>query len=181
MRLIEGVAEPETPSLIKRRGGRARLEELYRQSAPGAGRLAYLILGDRHRAEDIVHDAFVRLAGRLQTVRDPDSFEHYLRRTVVNLCNSYLRRLRLERTRAQREASLQQTVEPAPANAEEDAIWAALEKLPVRQRTVVVLRYYEDLSEQQTADVMGCSLSAVKSLANRAMAHLRAELRKDTS
>src|ERR671923_931917 len=75
-----------------------RLGELYLRHADDAVRLAYLLTGDRALAEDLVQDAFVRLAGRLVHLRDPGAFEAYLRRTVVNLSNSYFRRKRLERS-----------------------------------------------------------------------------------
>src|SRR6266702_3303813 len=79
-----------------------RLGELYRRHADRAIRLAYLLTGDRALAEDLVQDAFVKLAGRLAHLRDPGAFDAYLRRTVVNLANSHLRRKRLERTYLER-------------------------------------------------------------------------------
>src|SRR6266581_3277559 len=74
-----------------------RIGELYLQHADAAVRLAYLLTGDRALAEDLVQDAFVRLAGRLIHLRDPGAFDAYLRRTVVNLSHSYFRRKRVER------------------------------------------------------------------------------------
>src|SRR5436189_6148143 len=75
-----------------------RLGELYLRHADDAVRLAYLLTGNRDVAEDLVQDAFVRLAGRLVHLRDPGAFDTYLRKTVVNLANSYFRRRRVERT-----------------------------------------------------------------------------------
>src|SRR5438128_7013337 len=75
----------------------SRLGELYLRHADAAVRLAYLLTGDRALAEDLVQDAFVRLAGRLVHLRDPGAFDAYLRRTVVNLSQSYFRRKRVER------------------------------------------------------------------------------------
>src|SRR5439155_3860563 len=72
-----------------------RLGRLYRQHAAGAVRLAFLLTGDRGLAEDLVHDAFVRLAGRFRDLRNPDAFEWYLRRTVVNLARSHFRHARV--------------------------------------------------------------------------------------
>src|SRR2546425_9958607 len=86
-----------------------RLGELYVRHGDAAVRLAYLLTGDRALAEDLVQDAFVKLAGRLVHLRDPGAFDAYLRRTVVNLANSYYRRKRLERAylkRQEREARL---------------------------------------------------------------------------
>src|SRR6266566_9470783 len=70
----------------------SRLGTLYGRHAPGAVRLAYLLTGDPALAEDLVQDAFVKLAGRLAHLRDPEAFDAYLRRTVVNLANSHFRR-----------------------------------------------------------------------------------------
>jgi RNA polymerase sigma factor (sigma-70 family) len=80
-----------------------RLGDLYLRHADAAARLAYLLTGDREVAEDIVQDAFVRLAGRLAHLRDPAAFDAYLRRTVVNLSHSYWRRKKVERAYLRRE------------------------------------------------------------------------------
>src|SRR5438270_10702370 len=79
-----------------------KLGELYLQHADDAVRLAYLLTGDRALAEDLVQDAFVRLAGRLVHLRDPGAFHAYLRRTVVNLSNSHFRRRKVERAYVER-------------------------------------------------------------------------------
>src|ERR687887_2103997 len=89
---VERMAAPET----------GRLGDLYLRHADEAVRLAYLLTGDRHLAEDLVQDAFVRLAGRLVHLRDPGAFHAYLRRTIVNLSNSYFRRRRVERAYLER-------------------------------------------------------------------------------
>src|SRR3954452_23142300 len=74
----------------------SRLEDLYVQDAPAALRLAYFLTGDRELAEDLVQEAFVRMAGRFSHLREPDLVPVYLRRTVVNLYTSHLRRRRVE-------------------------------------------------------------------------------------
>jgi RNA polymerase sigma-70 factor (sigma-E family) len=149
-----------------------RLGRLYRQHAGDAVCLAFLLTGDRALAEDLVHDAFVRMAGRFRDLRNPDAFEWYLRRTVVNLARSHFRHVRVERRYAegQRGAPAE---EPPPDPGERDALWRALQTLPERQRTAIVLRFYEDLSEAQTADVMHCPVGTVKSLVSRGMDRLR--------
>src|SRR6058998_3162610 len=83
-------------------GNAGRLGELYLRHAHDAVRLAYLLTGDRALAEDLVQDAFVRLAGRLVHLRDPCAFDAYLRRTVVNLSRSHFRRKKVERAYLQR-------------------------------------------------------------------------------
>src|ERR687887_372587 len=83
-------------------GDMGRLGELYLRHADGAVRLAYLLTGDMALAEDLVQDAFVRLAGRLVHLRDPGAFDAYLRKTVVNLSRSHFRRRRVERAYVER-------------------------------------------------------------------------------
>jgi RNA polymerase sigma-70 factor (sigma-E family) len=153
------------------------LEDLYTRNAPDALRLAYLLTGDASLAEDLVQDAFVKLAGRLLHVRDPGGFHAYLRRTVVNLARSHYRRAVVERRFIERQR------EPAPVDSpdisEREAMRRALMDLPVRQRTAVVLRYFEDLSEVEVAEVMRCRPAAVKSLISRATTRLRSTLKED--
>jgi RNA polymerase sigma-70 factor (sigma-E family) len=157
-----------------------RLGELYLRHADAAARLAYLLTGDRLLAEDLVQEAFVRLAGRLAHLRDQAAFEAYLRRTVVNLSNSHFRRKRVERAYLERArgqlGSQQPTVEPA---AGDDDLWEALLHLNARQRSAIVLRYYEDLSERQTAEILDCRPGTVKSLVSRGLEAVRAEMKGD--
>jgi RNA polymerase sigma-70 factor (ECF subfamily) len=155
-----------------------RLGELYVRYADGAVRLAYLLTGDMSLAEDIVQDAFVRLAGRLIHVRDPDAFEAYLRRTVMNLCKSHFRRRRVERaylSRARGAITTQDTPWSDRSVEDRDVLWHALGKLSKRQRVAVVLRFYEDLSEREVADILKCRPGTVKSLVSRGLAMLRTE------
>ena len=151
----------------------SRLAELYRLYAGEGVRLAYLITGDRALAEDLVQDAFVQLAGRLRLLRDPNGLEPYLRRTIVNLANAQFRRRKVERRYLERQAALPPTALSEPDVPEREAVWAVLRALPTRQRTAIVLRFYEDLSEAQTAEVMRCRPGTVKSLVSRGMDKLR--------
>jgi RNA polymerase sigma-70 factor (sigma-E family) len=152
-----------------------RLAELYAQHGPGAARLAYLLTGDHGTAEDLVQEAFVRVFGRFRDLRDPGSFEWYLRRTIVNLSNSHFRRLRTEREYLRR-----RRVEPPlpsmPDVEARDEMWQVLQRLPQRQRAAIVLRFYEDLSEAATAEVLGCPVGTLKSLVSRGLARLRSEV-----
>jgi RNA polymerase sigma-70 factor (sigma-E family) len=151
----------------------SRLGELFQRHAADGVRLAYLITGDRALAEDLVQDAFVRLAGRLVHLRDADNLGPYLRRTIVNLTNAHFRRRKVERRYVEREASFPEVPQPGPDTSEREAVWAVLRSLPTRQRTAIVLRFYEDLSEAQTAQAMGCRPGTVKSLVSRGMDRLR--------
>jgi RNA polymerase sigma-70 factor (sigma-E family) len=153
------------------------LGDLYARHAGEALRLAYLLTGDASLAEDLVHDAFVRLAGRLIHLRDPGGFHAYLRKTVVNLARSHFRRRAVERRFLQRQTE-PPPVEPADLS-DRERIRLALTSLPIAQRTAIVLRYFEDLSEAQTAELMGRHPAAVKSLVSRAMGSLRSTLGED--
>jgi RNA polymerase sigma-70 factor (sigma-E family) len=156
------------------------LADLYERHAPAAGRLAYLLTGDRMLAEDLVQEAFVRVVGRFRHLRVPDAFEAYLRRTIVNLHTSQLRRRRLERAYLEREGRAEASTTNPDIDAREE-LWREVLALPPRQRAAVVLRFYEDLSERETADALGCSPSAAKSLVARAMQTLRARIESETA
>ena len=152
-----------------------RLADLYRLHAREAMRLAFLITGSEAQAEDLAHDAFVRVAGRFGDLRDPVAFGPYLKRTVINLANSGFRRRKVER--AYLESQGRAPGEPSGSvehdSIEREQMWGVLMKLPARQRAAIVLRFYEDLSEQQTADLMGCPVGTVKSLVSRGLDALR--------
>ena len=153
------------------------LSELYAGHAPRAGRLAYVLTGDPDLAEDVAQEAFSRLIVRLPALRNTDAIDAYLRRSVVNLCRKHWRRLGRERAflRAQGPAVTSTTV-ALPDVAGADALRRALSRLPYRQRAALVLRFFEDLSERETARALGCAVGTVKSLASRGLAALREEL-----
>jgi RNA polymerase sigma-70 factor (sigma-E family) len=152
------------------------LADLYLRHSDDAIRLAYLLTGDRALAEDLVQDAFVKLAGRLVHLRDPGAFDAYLRRTVVNLANSHFRRKRLERAYLKRERGGLVTEETLPDPGPRDELWEAMSRLSPRQRAAIVLRFYEDLSEQRVAEILKCRPGTVKSLVSRGLAVLRGEI-----
>lgn len=156
----------------------AHLAELYERHVGRAVALARLLSGDAHAAEDIAHEAFVRTAGRLTGLRDAGAFEAYLRRTVVNLCRARRRRVAVE-ARYLRRTMDSQVVATSSWTEDRDVLWTALGELPKRQRAAVVLRYYEDLSEELVADILRCSPRAVNSLVSRAMATLRVRVEAD--
>jgi RNA polymerase sigma-70 factor (sigma-E family) len=134
---------------------------------------AHLLTGDRHTAEDVVQTALAATALSWQRVRRRDHPEGYVRRAIVNThLNAQRRRLWRERATAE----VPEAADPQPVEAgvdERDAMWRALATLPPRQRAVLVLRYYEDLSEADISDILGCSRGTVKSQASKALEHLR--------
>ena len=157
-----------------------RLAELYLRYADDAVRLAYLLTGDRALAEDLVQDAFVRLAGRLAHLRDPGAFEAYLRRTLVNLSYSYFRRRKVERAYLARQRAETGTPNwPDRSIEDQEVLWRALGRLSPRQRAALVLRYYEDLPERRVAELLRCRPGTVKSLVSRGLETLRDEMRGD--
>lgn len=154
------------------------IDALYRAHAAEALRLGYLLTGDRGLAEDLVQDAFVRVLGRFHDLRNRDAFWWYLRRTIVNLANSHFRRRRVERAWLERQRP--DPVVPSGHDVEErDRVLAALMTLRPEQRAAVVLRYYEDMSEADTAEALGRPVGTVKSMVSRGMDRLREELGDD--
>ena len=153
-----------------------RLGELYALHAAGAVRLAYLLTGDRATAEDLVQEAFVRIAGRLGHLRDPAAFHGYLRQTVMNLSKMHFRKRATERTYLEREANLRPPPGADPEPTASDAMRAALLRLPERQRAAIVLRFYEDLTDTATAKILNCPPGTVRSLVSRGMETLRREV-----
>ena len=138
---------------------------------PAFVRFAYGLTGDRGHAEDVVQQALERCWRRWRHVR-VDGAEAYVRTTIVRLVISRWRRHRVGET------PLEGADHAAGAGPEEtialhDALWRELADLPPRMRAVVVLRFAEDLSEAQTADLLGCSVGAVKSQGSRGLSRLR--------
>lgn len=137
--------------------------------------VAVLLSGDRHRGEELLQDCLVRLYVHWRRVRSADPHA-YLRRMLANGNVSRWRRRRREVPTAsppEHTDPRQQLHEP------HEDLRRALLSLSPRQRAVVVLRHYEDLTEKTVAAVLGCSVGAVKSQHSRAMARLRTALRED--
>ncbi len=129
-----------------------------------------LLAGRADVAEDLAMDTFVRSAERLDGV-NPDATGLYLRRAATNLWRNWIRRLSLERR-----ARVSAPDETSVRHEDIDTLWEAVQRLPDRQRACIVLRYYEDLSERDTAAVLGCAVGTVKSHTSRALSRLRKEI-----
>ena len=135
-------------------------------------RTAYLLTGDRAGAEDLVQTALAKLYLSWDRVREREAIDGYVRRIIVNEHNSLWRRA------WKRREHVAETMPERPFVDEYDdgrgaALWSFVRSLPPRQRAVIVLRYYEELSEAETAAVLGVSVGTVKSQASRALAGLR--------
>ncbi|MEU8260049.1 SigE family RNA polymerase sigma factor [Micromonospora sp. NPDC048999] len=151
---------------------RARLAEFVANRTPAMMRVAYLLTGDRYAAEDLFQSALAKTIPKWRTLRHADP-EGYLRAVMYGEQVSWWRRLR--RRRETTLTGADEAVQPDPSAGIEVrlAMRAALRRLPPAQRTVLVLRYYEDLTETQVADVLGCSIGTVRSRTHRAVSRLR--------
>ena len=154
----------------------AAVEALYAAHWRRLVRLSVLLVRDVGTAEEVVQDAFVAMHGRWGRLRDPDKALAYLRQAVVNRSRSVLR----HRAVVDRHAARERPLDPLPpadevtlAGSRRDAVLDALRALPQRQREVLALRYYLDLSEADIADTLDISRGAVKSHASRGAAALR--------
>jgi RNA polymerase sigma-70 factor (sigma-E family) len=146
-------------------------------------RLAVLLVDDPGAAEELVQDAFVRLHQNWRRLREPDKALAYLRATVVNGGRSALRRRGVARRYAAAEApppDVPSAESSVLGSLAQQAMLAALRRLPGRQREALVLRYYADLSEAEIADVMGISRGAVKSHTARGVVALRQSLERQS-
>ncbi|WP_433618008.1 SigE family RNA polymerase sigma factor [Dactylosporangium sp. CA-139114] len=135
---------------------------------------AFLLCGDWHRAEDLTQTAFTKLYLAWNRVSRHEVLDGYLRRTLVR---TYLDERRLgwwRRVRTSDTPPEPPTVDTGPE--ERVAVLAALSAVPPRQRAVLILRYWEDLSVEETAELLGCSAGTVKSQAARGLQALRARL-----
>lgn len=154
-------------------------EEYVTQRGPALVRLARLLTGDRHRAEDLVQEVLGRAYVRWSAIMRVDRPEIYLRRMLVNANTSFWRRRSSAETPVAADVMagvLDQTAvdgDPGAAAVERDAMWRLVGALPERQRAVLVLRYYEDLDDVTIADILGCSTATVRTHAMRGLAALR--------
>jgi RNA polymerase sigma-70 factor (sigma-E family) len=154
----------------------ARLGDYVRGQWPALVRYATALCGNPTEGEELVQSALVRVALRWPFVRDKDNPDGYVRRAIVN---GYLTTWRRVRSRETLVDEVPETATTADGTAGVDEVMTvrrALAGLPPRQRAVLVLRYLEDRSEQETAELLGCSVGTVKSQASKALAKLRGAL-----
>jgi RNA polymerase sigma-70 factor (sigma-E family) len=142
----------------------ARSQALYR--------LAYVVIGDHQLAQDLVQEALVKAYVAWPRLRDPRKVEGYVRRAIITTAISWRRRRSFHEHPVDQvpEADARDTPDELGADG---AVWALVRRLPVRQRAALFLRYHEDLSEAQTAELMGCSVGAVKRQVFIALGKLR--------
>jgi RNA polymerase sigma-70 factor (sigma-E family) len=140
-------------------------------------RFAVMLTGEPHTAQDLVQETMVRVQLNWRRVNRAQSPERYVRRMLVNQYidwqrGSWFRRVIL---RAEPPEPAVLGRDHAADSADRDQVWAWLERLPRRQRAALVLRYYEDLSDAEIAELLGCAIGTVRSSISRALATLRTE------
>lgn len=154
------------------------LDDVVRAHLPGLLRYASILVGDEHTAADLVQEVLLRAHVRWHRIGLMDRPDLYLRRMVTNEHLSWRRRWHVRTIRPAADDVLAAHAESRADHAlgvvEEDAMWRHLAALPPRQRTVLVLRYYEGLSDVEIAGVLGTSAATVRSHASRALTTLRA-------
>lgn len=140
---------------------------------PSLHRTAFLMAGDHHTAEDLVSATLAKVYLAWHRIERRESVDGYARRVLVNEHNSLWRRPWKRREVAKATLPEETGVHDTPDEGERRELWRLVSTLPRKQRAVIVLRYYEDLSEAEIADTLGISPGTVKSQASRAMATLR--------
>jgi RNA polymerase sigma-70 factor (sigma-E family) len=164
---------PETgPMGVKARAKDDEFTAYLHARQPSLLRTAYLLTGDRNTAEDVLQTSLAKLYLAWDRVRDRDSVDAYVRRIMVNENNSMWRRGWKKREFATEELP-DREIRDNYDEGTNDALWQVVQSLPPKARAVVVLRYYEQLSEAETADMLGISVGTVKSQCSRALAALR--------
>jgi RNA polymerase sigma-70 factor (sigma-E family) len=170
---------PSTGRCDNRR--RVEFEQFVAGSTDSLLRTAYLVVGDLAESEDLLQECFVTVAKRWPRVRSMQYPRAYARRVLLNLildgsARRSRRQLELERADTLDERFDERSSGELTAVDTRSVLVAALARLPPRQRAVLVLRYFEDLSESETAAALQCSVGTVKSTASRALARLQSTL-----
>lgn len=136
-------------------------------------RTATLLTGDRHAAEDLVQDALARAAQRWTVIAEADSPDAYVRRILYTRSIDTWRRTRREPVASEHVGSSSASPDTTAATDTRVTLAAALRRLTPKQRAVLVLRFYEDRSEVESARILGCSVNTVKSQTRHALGRLR--------
>ena len=162
MGLVFGPGSSDSAARADVRHSEAGFESFCRERYQPMVRLAFLLTSSIETAEDLVQDVLARTQPKWNKIDEPAA---YVRRAVVNACNSHHRRRRRERQHP--------LPEPEPSRMHADELFDVLAELPTRMRAAVVLRYYEDLPENDIAALLDCAPATVRSLIHRGLARLR--------
>jgi RNA polymerase sigma-70 factor (sigma-E family) len=171
---LEHASAPSRPRRSAADNGQAEsaVTALYQAHALGLTRLAFIMLGDKASAEDVVQEAFCGLFRNWARLSDPASALPYVRASVLNRCRSVGLRRRLRAGRAVHEPAAASAESVVLADEEQRSVLPAIRKLPARQREVLILRFYLHEPEAEIARAMGISPSTVRSSTHRALAAL---------
>jgi RNA polymerase sigma-70 factor (sigma-E family) len=149
--------------------------------ARALARLAYVLTGDFEDAHDLTQDALVAVFRSWERVASADSPNAYARRVLINRRLADLRRPRVDELLTPEPDARRVDVSDEGRYDDREAAWQALSNITLRQRTVLVLRYYEDLNDSEIAELLGCRQSTVRSLAARGLAALRSTALRSTA
>ena len=151
-------------------------EEFVSLRLAALARYALMLTGDPHLAQDLVQETMVRVQLKWRRLASVDAIEPYVKRMMVNLYLDWRRGSWFSRVllRPFADEASQVPDKHVDQNAERDAIWQALARLPQQQRAALVLRYYEDLPDAEIAEALGCAVGTVRGYISRALASLRA-------
>jgi RNA polymerase sigma-70 factor (sigma-E family) len=183
MAYVTGITQPAAVSMLSpgRRGWavRASDEESYTEYVtarlPALRRIAYLLCGDSHRADDIVQNAITRLYVHWRKARTAENLDAYVRTIVVRMFLNEQRTSWFSRTRVV-DAPPEEAAPPGPDIETSQVLHAALRRVPPKQRAVLVLRFLDDLPVAEVAAILGCSTGNVKSQTSHGLAALRKHL-----
>ena len=161
---------------IRRQEDISDFSELVAARSGALFRTAFIVVGDHQLAQDLLQEALVKAYVAWPRLRDTTKAEAYVRRTIVTTAISWRRR----RSFHERPVAFLPEARRADETerlATQDEMWEQVRSLPPRQRAALVLRYYEDLSEADTAELLGCSVGTVKSQVSTALGRLREQMR----
>jgi RNA polymerase sigma-70 factor (sigma-E family) len=157
---------------IRRKGDIAAFSEFVAARCAALHRTAYVVVGDHQLAQDLLQEALVKAYVAWPQLRDATKAEAYVRRTIVTTAISWRRRRSFHERPVDHVPDARKSDETERL-ATQDVLWEQVRSLPPRQRAALVLRYYEDLSETETAELLGCSVGTVKSQVSAALGKLR--------
>jgi len=174
-----GPAEPAAEAVPRQFAGVGAGDADFREFVVARGRAllhsAYLLTGNLADAEDLVQSALAKTYQAWDRIEDRRALDGYVRRAMVNTHISWWRRRRVDEYPTDQVPDL--PVADAPVSSElHDALQRAIDRLPQRMRAAVVLRFFEDMTEAEVADVLGVSQGTVKSTVSRAVAKLRSDV-----
>jgi RNA polymerase sigma-70 factor (sigma-E family) len=172
------VGRPEHDTGLRDEDAAIAVGALYQAIALGLIRLAYVILGDRQAAEDVVQEAFFGLFRRWDRLSHVEGAEYYVRVCVLNGCRSALRRRSVIGSHVLYDLPAPSAEVAVLGNEERTELIRAIDQLPRRQRETIVLRYYLDLPDTEIATLMGISPSTVRSTVHRALESVGRKLKE---